>query len=243
MLQDTSRNSGGSEYHFPLSFTSTLPLFLLAFTNMMQLLAWKQKVWLQIVIIYTRYLIGGAFVFASLIKIKGERFTNVKGAGSPFHSPEHFFETMYQSGVYWQFLGIMQLIAGLLLMTQRYALLDALLFLPIIANIFVITVSYNFGYTDVITGAMLLATVGLLAWDWNRLRIVFNQSVILLPSAAFYERKLWEVVGLVLFLYTVGYRALVAQNNPLIWFGVCVMVGALGLIISWVLHRRLKSNA
>lgn len=208
---------------------------------MMQLLAWKQKIWLQIAIIYTRYLIGGAFVFASLIKIKGERFTNVKGAGSPFHSPEHFFETMYQSGVYWQFLGVMQLLAGLLLMTQRYALLGALLFLPIIANIFVITVSYDFGYTDVITGAMLLATVGLLAWDWNRLRIVFNQSVILLPSAAFYERKLWEVIGLVLFLYTVGYRALVERYNPLIWFGVCVAVGALGLIISWVLHRRLKA--
>lgn len=94
---------------------------------MMQLLAWKQKIWLQIAIIYTRYLIGGAFVFASLIKIKGERFTNVKGAGSPFHSPEHFFETLYQSGVYWQFLGLMQLLAGLLLMTQRYALLGALL--------------------------------------------------------------------------------------------------------------------
>lgn len=210
---------------------------------MMQLLAWKQKIWLQIAVIYTRYLIGGAFVFASLIKIKGQRFTNVQGAGSPFHSPEHFFETLYQSGLYWQFLGIMQLVAGMLLMTQRYALLGALLFLPIIANVFVITISYEFGYTDVITGAMLLATVGLLVWDWNRLRVVFNQPVIILPTATFFERKLWEVVGLVLFLYTAGYRALTDHYNILLWFGVCVAVGALGLLTSWVLHRRLKRAA
>lgn len=210
---------------------------------MMQLVAWKQKIWLQIAVIYTRYLIGGAFVFASLIKIKGQRFTNIPGAGSPFHSPEHLFETLYQSGLYWQFLGIMQLIAGMLLMTQRYALLGALLFLPIIANVFVITISYEFGYTDVITGAILLATVGLLVWDWNRLRIVFNQPVIILPTATFFERKLWEVVGLVLFLYTAVYRALTDHYNILLWFGVCVVVGVLGLLTSWVLHRRLKRSA
>jgi len=206
------------------------------------LLVMKQKIWLQIAVIYTRYLIGGTFVFASIVKIKGQRFTMVPGAGSPFHSPQHFFETMYQSGLYWQFLGIAQLVAGLLLMTQRYALLGALLFLPIIANIYVITISYEFGYTHVITGAMLLATVGLLVWDWNRLRVLVNQPAILLPTPAFFERKLWEVVGVVLFLYTAGYRALTDHYNILLWFGICVGVGSLGLFTSWVLHRRLKST-
>lgn len=206
------------------------------------LLACKQKIWLQLAVIYTRYLIGGAFVFASLVKIKGERFTSVKGAGSPFHSPEHLFETLYQAGLYWQFLGLMQLVAGLLLLTQRYALLGALLFLPIIANIFVITLSYDFGYTHLITGAMLLATAGLLVWDWNRLRVIINQPVLPLPSAAFYEHKLWEVVGGVLFLYTVGYRALVERYNPLVWFGSCVLIGLVGLLTSGVLQRRLNST-
>jgi hypothetical protein len=204
------------------------------------LLAWKQKVWLQLAVIYTRYLIGGAFVFASLVKIKGQRFTMVKGAGSPFHSPEHFFETMYQSGLYWQFLGLAQLLAGLLLMTQRYALLGALLFLPIIANIYVITISYDFGYTSVITGAMFLATIGLLVWDWNTLRVIFNQPALSVPAATPDQRRLWEVIGLVLFLYTAGYRALTDVYNMLLWLGICVGVGALGLITSWILHRRTK---
>ncbi|MFD1875635.1 hypothetical protein [Hymenobacter bucti] len=210
---------------------------------MKQLLAWKQKIWLQLAVIYTRYLLGGTFVFASLIKLKGHRFTMIPGAGSPFHSPEHLFETLYQSGLYWQFLGLMQFVAGLLLLTQRYALLGALLFLPIMANIYVITLSYEFGYTSVITGTMLLATVGLLVWDWNRLRIVVNQPVVGLPASAFFERKLWEVVGLVLFLYTAGYRALTDQYNLLLWLGVCVVVGLIGLLTSWVLHRRLKGTS
>lgn len=79
----------------------------------------KNKIWLQIFIIYTRYLIGGAFVYSSIVKIQGLRFTSVDGSGYPINSPFHFFETMYQTGMYWQFLGWGQLIAGLLLMTQR----------------------------------------------------------------------------------------------------------------------------
>ena len=206
------------------------------------LLTWKQKAWLQVAVIYTRYLIGGAFVFASLVKIKGQRFTMVPGAGSPFHSPEHFFETMYQSGLYWQFLGLAQLLAGLLLMTQRYALLGALLFLPIITNIYVITISYEFGYTSVITGTMLLATVGLLAWDWNSLRVILNQPALPTPVATFGQRTLWEVIGLVIFLFTAGYRAFTDAYNMLLWLGICVGVGAIGLVTSWIVHRRMQQT-
>ena len=78
----------------------------------------------QLGIIYTRYLVGGTFVFASLITIKGHRFTQAADDASG-HSVGHFFEMMYQSGWYWQFLGWAQLVAGLLLLTQRFALLEA----------------------------------------------------------------------------------------------------------------------
>lgn len=204
------------------------------------LLAWKQKIWPQLAVIYTRYLIGGAFVFASLIKIKGHRFTTEQGAVAPIHSAHHFFETMYQSGLYWQFLGLAQLVAGLLLMTQRYALLGALLFLPIIANIYVITISYDFGYTSVITGAMLLATVGLLAWDWTSLRVVLNQPALAAPAVTPGPRNLWEIIGLILFLFTAGYRAFTDAYNMLLWVAVCAGVGAIGLAISWLALRHAK---
>lgn len=194
--------------------------------------SWRQKWWLLLAVVYTRYLLGGAFVFASLIKIKGHRFALMPAANAPLHSPERLFETLYQSGLYWQFLGFAQLVAGLLLLTQRYALLGALLFLPIIANVYVITISYQFGYTSIITGAMLLATVGLLGWDWPRLRVVINQPA--LPTAvAFQPGKLWEVVGALLFLFTASYRALTDTYDFLFWFGTCVGIGAAGLAIYW----------
>ena len=102
------------------------------------------------------------------------------------HNPGYFFEMMYQSGLYWQFLGWAQLLAGLLLLTQRYALLGALVYLSIIANIFVITISYDFAGTSVITGLMLLAGLLLLAWDWNRLRVVINLPAVPEATSALY---------------------------------------------------------
>lgn len=53
----------------------------------------KHALLLQLGIIYTRYLVGGAFVFASLIKIKDHRFTQIPGEGG--HSAGHFFEMMH----------------------------------------------------------------------------------------------------------------------------------------------------
>ncbi|WP_460502432.1 hypothetical protein, partial [Hymenobacter agri] len=191
----------------------------------------KSSLPLQLGIIYTRYLVGGAFVFASLIKIKGHRFTLLPDTG--VHSVGHFFEMMYQSGLYWQFIGWAQLLAGLLLLTQRFALLGALAYLPIITNIFVITIAYQFVGTPIITGLMLLAGLLLLAWDWNRLRVVANLPAVPETTSALFESRLWEALGLAMFVFTAGYRTYTDHYNLLLWFGVCVGLGAAGLLAAW----------
>ncbi|MBO2011445.1 hypothetical protein [Hymenobacter negativus] len=198
----------------------------------------KQSLLLQLAVIYTRYLIGGAFVFASLIKIKGQRFTQIPDDGG--HSVGHFFEMMYQSGLYWQFLGWAQLVAGLLLLTQRYAMLGAVMFAGIIGNIFVITLSYDFGYTPIITGLMLLATVALLLWDWNRLRVMLNLPPREEATSSLFESPLWAVVGAVLFAFTAGYRLFIDQYNFLLWAGGCVGVGVMALLVAWRQSRVLR---
>ena len=191
----------------------------------------KNALLVQLAVIYTRYLVGGAFVFASLIKIKGHRFTQMEGTVAG-HNPGYFFEMMYQSGLYWQFLGWAQLLAGLLLLTQRFALLGALGFVAVMANIFVITISYDFGGTPVITGLMLLAGLLLLAWDWNRLRVVANLPAVPETTSPLFESRLWEVVGAGLCGFTAGYRALTDQYNLLLWLGVCGLIGAVGLLVA-----------
>jgi hypothetical protein len=51
----------------------------------------QQKKWITIFVIYLRYLIGGAMVFSSIVKIKGGRFTSEDGISAPINSAMHFF--------------------------------------------------------------------------------------------------------------------------------------------------------
>lgn len=202
----------------------------------------KKNIWVQIFIIYTRYLIGGTFVFASFIKIKGDRFTADSGAENPINSAWHFFETMYESGLYWKFIGLSQLFAGLLLMTQRYAKLGALVNLPIILNIFVITLSYYFAYTPVITGLMLLANLILIAWDWNELKILFNLTPQIDNTDCLEKLKIWEITGLLLFIFTFAYRAFITKYHLGYWLIICILIGIVGLILGLKKNKRAQTT-
>jgi uncharacterized membrane protein YphA (DoxX/SURF4 family) len=114
----------------------------------------------------TRVLLAVGFIPSGMVKLLGHRFSYM----SPESDIGGFFETLYQSGPYWHFLGLAQVVAGVLVLWPRTATLGALLFCGIMSNIFVITLSYDFNYTPVVTGLMLLATLYLLVWDYDRLR-------------------------------------------------------------------------
>ncbi len=156
----------------------------------------KQSYWALVMVICLRYLIGSAFVFASMVKIQGERFTIL----SPDTRIGHFFEAMYQTGAYWQFLGWAQLTAAFLLMTQRYSTLGALLFFPIILNIFVITVALGFSGTPAVTGLMLIATVFLLLWDYDKFVPLFRRHT------ANNNDFVWTAMGVLLFLTAISMK-------------------------------------
>jgi hypothetical protein len=196
----------------------------------------------QLFIIYTRYLIGGAFVFACIIKIKGKRFTTYSHEDAPLGSTMHFFEVLYQTGLYWQFIGWAQLLAGFFLMTQRYAKLGAVLNLPIILNVFVITISMEFGGTPVITGLMLLANLLLIVWHWGELRSLVNLPY-LAASPDFEENKpIWAITGLLLFGFTAGYRVVYDFYDPFLWSGVCFLIGLGAFLIRLLQRHRSKNN-
>lgn len=202
----------------------------------------KESIILQIFIIYTRYALGGAFVFASLIKIKGHRFTTESGALEPINSAWHFFETMYQSGLYWKFIGIAQLIAGFLLMTQKFSKLGALINFPIILNVFIITLSYYFAYTPVITGLMLFANLLLIMWEWNEIKILFNLKPNFDKTVRLERDLLWQIIGIILFTFTFIYRLLIDKYNIAFWTITCVLIGLIGLIIGLYRERHRKNH-
>ncbi len=125
---------------------------------------------LRIFTVVTRILLALGFIPSGLTKVLGDRFT-ILGIDNPVG---FFFEAMYRTGYYWRFLGLCQLVAALLLLVPRTATVGALVYFPLILNIFVITVALDFRGTPVITGLMLLANIYLLCWDYDKLKHLTN---------------------------------------------------------------------
>ena len=116
-------------------------------------------------------------------------------------------------------------------MTQKYARLGAVTFLPISVNIFVITLSYDFNYTPVVTGLMVLANLMLLVWEWPTLNVLVNKTPVLETQIRMEHDGLWTLVGVLLFCFTFGYRLLVNKYDIFFWLLGCVVIGLIGLIL------------
>jgi hypothetical protein len=171
----------------------------------------RQFTFLQIFTIYVRYLIGGAFVIAAFGMGKfnnHELLISSPGVSIEKLEPiQQLFRVLATSGMYWKFIGWSQVAAGFLLMTQRFAKLGAAIFFGLILNIFIITLSYNFSGTPVITGLMLLAATWLLLWDFDCLQFFFqkpNSNSIFFQRLEVYDRKYWSVIGVIMFLWILG---------------------------------------
>ncbi len=118
----------------------------------------------------TRVLLFLAFFPSAIKKILNEPFTLL----GPETSVCYFFDALHQTGWYYQFIGWAQIFAGVLLLIPRTSLLGALMYFPIILNIWAITVSMHFKGTWVITSLMLLANLYLLCWEYDRLKHILR---------------------------------------------------------------------
>ena len=132
----------------------------------------KQEKFLRAFTWFTRVLLAIAFTPSGLTKVLGNRFTQIP----PSEPIGYFFEALYQSGFYYNFIGVAQITAAILLLIPRTATLGAVIYFPIIINIFIVTVSLNFTGTPFITGAMLLANIYLLCWDYDRLKHILKAN-------------------------------------------------------------------
>ncbi|MDR6527614.1 putative membrane protein YphA (DoxX/SURF4 family) [Chryseobacterium rhizosphaerae] len=147
----------------------------------------------QWIIIHLRYLVGFAFFPSGLTKLIGNRFTRI----STENPIGYFFEALYQSGFYWNFLGWAQVTAGILLLTQRYATLGALVFFAILTNIWVITLSLSFSGTWMITSLMMLAVSILLIWDGHKLLPIFNYNKSSIVKEYPDPGRIWIIAGMI----------------------------------------------
>jgi uncharacterized membrane protein YphA (DoxX/SURF4 family) len=122
--------------------------------------------WMHGVVIVLRYLLGFAFLPAGLKKMLGEPFTDPANTGR-FHE---FLHAFHATGGFYRFVGVVQLCAAVLLMTQRFALAGALVLLPVITAITAFCWSTAVYPTAVVATLMWLGAVALVVWDLDRWR-------------------------------------------------------------------------
>jgi hypothetical protein len=122
------------------------------------------------------------FLISAIVKIQGERFASGLSVNNPMG---HYLEALYHTEYYYTFIGIAQLLIALLLLIPRTAPLGALMYFPVILNICILTYAVRFEGTR-ITTFMLLASIFLLGWYYDRLKhlLPFKQANAGIKSAS-----------------------------------------------------------
>lgn len=124
---------------------------------------------LQLFTIFVRGILIVGFIPPGLKKILHQPFTIL-----PDSNPVgHYFNALYNTGFYYEFIGWGQVIAAVLLIFPRTAHLGALMFFPIILNIAVLTNAVGFAGTWLLTILMSLASLYLVCWDYDRIKTIF----------------------------------------------------------------------
>ena len=127
----------------------------------------------NLAVVGTRILLGFIFFTAGMGKLtQGHYFPLTMFPMSLAKILEPHGLAMWGEFVAWS-----QVIIGFLLMSQRFATLGAIMSLPLILNIFVITVSLNFMGTPYLNGFLIGLNLFLLAADYHKLKFLFMDDV------------------------------------------------------------------
>jgi hypothetical protein len=142
------------------------------------------------------------------------------------------------------FIALSQLLTGFLLLTRRFWLLGAIMLVPMLVNILVITISQHWAGTPYVVAGLLLLNVALLFSEFRRLRGLWL-DVAYVPDPAGPARTatghlVWGA-GLLLTLSAVpaSYRLL-----PLSYWlvGGVALAGASGLADAYAFRRHFQTT-
>ncbi|WP_116126232.1 DoxX family protein [Lewinella sp. IMCC34183] len=129
----------------------------------------RRNRWLGLFTLFNRVALAAGFLPSGMVKVLGERFTDLAAN----HPMGHYLNAFFQTGYYYTFVGVLQVTAAVLLLIPRTALLGAIIYLPIILNILVLSLSVRFQGSLLTAPLMLLANLYLLCWDYHRFRLIF----------------------------------------------------------------------
>ena len=129
----------------------------------------KRNRWFWLFSIFCRLSLAYAFIVAGMVKIIGERFASGLSIKHPMGA---YLEALHHTGYYYTFIGVAQVVAALLLIVPSTVTLGALLYFPIIINIWLLSFAVRFEGSIVTSPLMVLANVYLLVWNYDRLKYI-----------------------------------------------------------------------
>lgn len=182
----------------------------------------KQNRWVWIFSIFCRVTLAFGFLAGGFVKIIDERFAS---GLSIIHPMGSYLNALHQTGYYYTFIGIVQLLAAAFLLIPRFVFLGALLYFPIILNIFILSYAVRFEGSLLTSPLMLLANIFLLCWHYDRLKFILpikNPKPVILPRPIKYSNKFpfkfvlgsaAAVAGIVAGVFAMSSYAIMPENS------------------------------
>ncbi len=128
----------------------------------------RENRWFRYFAVFNRIALAAGFLPSGIVKIMGERFTDL----SNNHPMGQYLEALHQTGYYYTFIGILQVTAAILLLIPRTVTLGAIIYFPIILNICILTFAVRFDGSLLSSPLMVLANLYLLCWDYHKIKFI-----------------------------------------------------------------------
>ena len=189
---------------------------------------WLGGRWRRTYVLGARLLLGVLMLGGGLYKLSDNHLRGLMGP--PIN---HVFLARSGLEIFAQFIGVAQLLTGLLLLTHRFSLLGAVLLVPMWLNIIFLTWSQHWVGTPFLVSGFLVLNLGLLRHDYQRLKLLLYppaqpaalQALALQTGPAPTEALWWLGVGVVVagsLLYPVSFGLMKATMLS----GLLLLAGA-----------------
>ena len=123
----------------------------------------KEKLLFRLFYWCVRIGMGLTFIISGTRKLPGVKFTLLP----PENPIGAYFQAMYDTGFYWNFIGYFQILIGVLIFFNRFVVLASLLMMPVTVNICLVSIALNMRGTPIITSLMVLGNIWLMLWHYK----------------------------------------------------------------------------
>ena len=147
----------------------------------------------------------------------------------------------YDLAFYARFIAFSQIVIGWMLLTQRFATLGAVMLLPMLLNILMVTISQNWRGTPYVVSVFILQNIYLLLYDFDKLKFLLTEETEPLKPQPIIRKSvaadLILTVALVLLLVGSAFGK-TDEGLTRILVGAGFGVGVIGLV--WPRFKRWK---